>query len=168
MSPALAKVPLAHCWKISQFFWEIQWHVGDICKLFERQIGSYLILELLVIKVRILKRYLFGQKCFLILTTTLVWIVVDDIQLLNSLWPHGLQHTRLPCLSPSPGVCSNSCPLSRWCYLTISSSAICFLLLPSIFPSIRVFSHKSTLCIRWPKYWSFSISPSNEYSGLIL
>ena len=60
------------------------------------------------------------------------------------------------------------CPLSRWCYLTISSSAICFLLLPSIFPSIRVFSHKSALCIRWPKYWSFSISPSNEYSGLIL
>ena len=48
---------------------------------------------------------------------------------------------------------------------------LCFplLLLPSIFPSIRVFSNKSTLCIRWPKYWSFSfsISPSNEYSGLI-
>ena len=43
------------------------------------------------------------------------------------------------------------------------------LLLPSIFPSIRVFSNKSVLCIRWPKYWSFSfnISPSNEYSGLI-
>ena len=44
-----------------------------------------------------------------------------------------------------------------------------FLLLPSIFPSIRVFSKESVLCIRWPKYWSFSfsISPSNEYSGLI-
>ena len=43
------------------------------------------------------------------------------------------------------------------------------LLLPSIFPSIRVFSNESTLCIRWPKYWSFSfsISPSNEYPGLI-
>ena len=43
------------------------------------------------------------------------------------------------------------------------------LLLPSIFPSIRVFSNQSVLCIRWPKYWSFSfsISPSNEYSGLI-
>ena len=47
---------------------------------------------------------------------------------------------------------------------------LCFpLLLPSIFPSIRVFSSESILCIRWPKYWrfSFSISPSNEYSGLI-
>ena len=41
------------------------------------------------------------------------------------------------------------------------------LLLPSIFPSIRVFSNESVLCIKWPKYWSFSISPSNEYSGLI-
>ena len=41
------------------------------------------------------------------------------------------------------------------------------LLLPSIFPSIRVFSNVSALCVRWPKYWSFSISPSNEYSGLI-
>ena len=43
------------------------------------------------------------------------------------------------------------------------------LLLPSIFPSIKVFSNESALCIRWPKYWSFSfsISPSNEYSGLI-
>ena len=41
------------------------------------------------------------------------------------------------------------------------------LLLLSIFPSIRVFSNESVLCIRWPKYWSFSISPSNEYSGLI-
>ena len=41
------------------------------------------------------------------------------------------------------------------------------LLPPSIFPSIRVFSNESALCIRWPKYWSFSISPSNEYSGVI-
>ena len=41
------------------------------------------------------------------------------------------------------------------------------LLLPSIFPSIRVFSNELSLCIRWPKYWSFSISPSNKYSGLI-
>ena len=44
---------------------------------------------------------------------------------------------------------------------------LCHLLLPSIFPSIRVFSNESDLPIRWPKYWSFSFSPSNEYSGLI-
>ena len=44
----------------------------------------------------------------------------------DSLWPHGLQHTRLPCTSPTPGACSNSCPLSRWCHPTISSSVIPF------------------------------------------
>ena len=81
----------------------------------------------------------------------------------NSLQPHGLQHTRLPCPLPTPGTCSNSCHLSWWSYPSISS-----VLLPSIFPSIRVFS-ESGLHIRWPKFWSFSfsVSPSNEYSGLI-
>ena len=85
----------------------------------------------------------------------------------NSLWPHGLQHTRPPCPSPTPGVYPDSCPLSWWCHPTIS---FCHpLLLPSIFPSIRVFSNELGLHIRYPKYWSFSftISPSNEYSGLI-
>ena len=79
----------------------------------------------------------------------------------NSLQPHGLQHARPPCPSPSPGACSNSCPLNQCCPL---------LLLPSIFPSIRVFSDESVLYIKWPKYWSFSfsISPSNEYSGLFI
>ena len=42
----------------------------------------------------------------------------------NTLWPCGLQHARLPCPPPSPGVCSNSCPLSQWCHLTISSSVV--------------------------------------------
>ena len=44
----------------------------------------------------------------------------------DSLWPHGLQHTRLPCLSPTPGACSNSCPSSQWCHPTISSSVVPF------------------------------------------
>ena len=88
----------------------------------------------------------------------------------NSLRPHGLQHTRLPCPSPTTRAYSNSRPLSRWCHPIISSSVIHpLLLLHSIFPSIKVFFSELTLCIRWPKYWSFSfrISPSNEYSGLI-
>ena len=85
-----------------------------------------------------------------------------------SLQPHELQHTRFPCPSPSPGVCSNSCSLSWWCLLTISSCHP-LLLLPSIFPSIRVFSNELVLYIGWPKYWSFSFSiiPSSEYSELI-
>ena len=87
----------------------------------------------------------------------------------NSLWSHGLQHTRLPYPSPFPGACPNSCPLSQWCHPNHLILCPPLLLLPEIFPSIKVFSSESVLRIRWPKYWSFSfsISPSNEYSGLI-
>ena len=86
----------------------------------------------------------------------------------NCLQPHGLQHARPPCPSPAPRVYSNSCPLSWWWHPT-SHALSSLLLQPSIFPSIRVFSNESFLYIRWPKYWSFSfsISPSNEYSWLI-
>ena len=83
----------------------------------------------------------------------------------DSLWPHGLQHARLPCPSPTPRACLNSCPSSQWCQLTILSCRP--LLLPLVFPSIKVFSSESVLRIRWPKDWSSSISPFNEYSGLI-
>ena len=88
------------------------------------------------------------------------------VQTLSCFWhgPHGLQHTRLPCPSLSPGVCSNSCPLNQWYHLILCHPD---LLLPTVFLSICVFSNELALCIRWPKYWSFSISPSNEYSGLI-
>ena len=86
----------------------------------------------------------------------------------DSLPLHGLQDSRLPCPSPSPRACSNTCPLSQWCHPTL---ILChsLLLLCLIFSSIRIFSNESILCIRWPKYWSFSfsISPSNKYSGLI-
>ena len=86
----------------------------------------------------------------------------------DSLWPHEPQHARPPCPSPAPGVYPNSCPLSRWCHSTISSSVIPFSSCPQSFP-IRVFSNELALCIRWPKYWSFSfsISPSNAYSGMV-
>ena len=86
----------------------------------------------------------------------------------NSLQSHGLQHARLACPSPTPRACLNSCPLSR---MPSNHLILChpLFLLPSIFPNIRVFSNESVLHIRWPTYWSFSfsISPSNEYSGLI-
>ena len=98
--------------------------------------------------------------------------IVNVIQSLSHVWFFAAtwtQHARLPCPTLSPGVCTNSCPLSRWCYPTISSSASPLLILPLIFPSIRIFSNESTLLIRWPKYWSFSfsINLSNEFSGLI-
>ena len=80
----------------------------------------------------------------------------------DSLWLNGLQLTRLPCPSPSPRLCSNSCPLSPWCHPTISSSVVPF---SSCLQSSTAWG---SFLIRWPKFWSFSfsISPSNEYSGL--
>ena len=81
--------------------------------------------------------------------------------------PHGLQHARLLCRPLSPGVCSDSRPLTQWYYLTISSSAVLFLL-PSIFPSIRVFSNESALCIRWPTYGTFMPGTGPASSRLTL
>ena len=97
------------------------------------------------------------------------WATVQSVSSVAKSCPtlrlHGPQHTRLLCPSPTAGACSNSSIES------VSPSnhlILCYplLLLPSILSSIRVFSNKSVLCIRWPKYWSFSISPSNEYSRL--
>ena len=90
-------------------------------------------------------------------------------QLCLTLRPHEPQHARPPCPSRTPGVYSNSCPLSRG--MPSNHLILCrpLLLLPSIFPSIRVFSNESALCMRWPKYWSFmlNMSPSNEHPELI-
>ena len=85
----------------------------------------------------------------------------------DSLQPHEPQHARPPCTSPTPRVHPNPCPLSRWYHPTIPSSAFPFSFCLQF--QHQVFSSKSALCMRWPKYWSlsFSISPSSEYSGLI-
>ena len=115
----------------------------------------------------------------------------------NSLWPHGLLHARLPCSASSPRVCSNSCSFNQRYYLTISSPVTHFFFgrqsfsasgsfpmshlftsdgqsigaSASVFPSIRVFSNESSLCIRWPKFCSFNFSIQNWFplglTGLI-
>ena len=86
----------------------------------------------------------------------------------DSLRTQGLQHTRLFCPSPSPGIAQL---MSIEQVTPPNHLILCcpLLLLPAVFPSIRVFSSESVLHIRWPKYLSFtfSISPSNKYSGLI-
>ena len=86
----------------------------------------------------------------------------------DSLWSRGLQHARLPCPSPTARVYSNSCPSHRWCIQPSHP-------LPSPSPhAFNLSQHRGlfqwvSLRIRWPKYWSFSfsISPSNEYSELL-
>ena len=88
----------------------------------------------------------------------------------NSLRPHELQHARLPCSSPTPGAYSNSCPLRRWYHPTISSSVIPFssrlqsFLAPGSFLMSQFFASGGQSI---GGEFSFSISPSNEYSGLI-
>ena len=87
----------------------------------------------------------------------------------DSLRPHELLHTRPSCPSPTPEVYLNSCLLSWWCHPAISSSVVPFssCIPPESFPASGSFP--MSLRMRWPKSWSFSfsISPSNEYSGLI-
>ena len=84
----------------------------------------------------------------------------------DSFRPHELQQNRLSWPSLSPGVCKL---VSIKSVMPFNHLIFCclLLLLPSIFPSIKVFSNELAIHIRWPKYWSFSISPSNEYLGLI-
>ena len=69
------------------------------------------------------------------LSMILSWVQFSRLVMSNSLQPHGLQHTRLPCPSPTLGVCSNSCPSSGWCQPTISSSVIPFSSLLQSFPA---------------------------------
>jgi len=121
------------------------------------------------------------MKCFIRYLLGLVGLLCHSVQfsgsvVSDSLRPNGLQHTR----PATTGTAAHLSIINSWSLLKIMSIEsvmpssyliLChpLLLLPSIFPIIRAFSNKSVLRIRWPKYWSFSfsISPSNEYSGLI-
>ena len=102
-------------------------------------------------------------------TSQLIHCVVQSlscVQLFSTPWTAAHQ---VPCPSLSPRACSNSCPLNQWYHPTISSSVVPFSSCSQSFPASGSFSNKSALHNRWPKYWSFSfsISLSNEYSGLI-
>ena len=87
----------------------------------------------------------------------------------TSLRTHGLQHTMLPCPSPTPTAYSTSCPLSRWCHPTVSSSVVPFSSCLQSFPASGSFPMSQFFTSGRQSYWrfSFGISPSSEYSGLI-
>ena len=132
------------------------------------------VLILMICQIKTEKNHWTIQKIKSLLSkyeTLIIWEMWFLLLLFNHsimsdfLWPHGLQYARLPCPSPFPRECSNSRPEP------IQNFILChpLLLLPSILPSIRIFSNESALHIRWLKYRSFgfSISPSGEYSGLI-
>ena len=97
------------------------------------------------------------------------WVQLSGSVMSDSLWTHRQQHARPPCPSPTPWSLLKLMSIES--VMPSSHFMLChpFLLLPSIFPSITIFSNELILWIRWLKYWSisFSISPSNEYSGLI-
>ena len=105
---------------------------------------------------------LFREVCLVNSVQFSCWVVSDSLR------PHGLQHFRPPCPSPTPEF-TQTHVYQVSDAIQPSHPLLSLLLLPSIFPSIRVFSNESVLHTRWPKYgnFRFSISPSNEYSGLI-
>ena len=147
-------------WSSPGLQWVLKCHFPEFCLLQghasckERHIRSYF-----------LKKEISNNLWHLNLLNIGQGLQFSHSVLSDSLQPLGLQHTWLPCWSLTLRASSNSCPLMPLNHLILCNS----LLLPSIFPNIRVFSKESVLHIRWPKYWSFSfsISPSNEYSGLI-
>ena len=111
--------------------------------------------------------YKLGKICCYQPTLPIYLLVFSHPVMSDSLQSHGLQHTRPPCPSPSPEVCPSSCPLHWWCHPAISSSDAVFSFCPQSFPASGTFPMSQLFT--WPKYWSFSfsISPPNEYSGLI-
>ena len=97
------------------------------------------------------------------------WVYIQLFVVVPSLSPVGLCNTMDCAACQAPLECAQI-HVQRVGMLSNHLILCCpLLILPSIFPSVRVFSEELALCIRWPKYWrfSFSISPSNEYSGLI-
>ena len=110
-----------------------------------------------------------------------LWLLISCVTLMSyiiqfsgsvmadSLWPHGLQHTRHPCPTPTPRTCSNSCPSSQRCHPTISSFFADFSSCLQSFPASGFFLMSQLFTSDGQSIWSFSFSihPTKEYSGLI-
>ena len=140
---------------ISTFFWP---------KLEIDIFISYCFFQFFLFYCKVLFYFVFPRKISLFSSVQFSHSAVS-----KSLQPHGLQNARLPCPSPTPRALLKLISIAS--VMTSNHLILCrpLLLPPSIFPSIRAFPNELVLHIKWPKYWSFSfsISPSNEYSGLI-
>ena len=115
-----------------------------------------------------MKKTVFVTKKLTVKTCKVISVQFSRSVMSDSLRPHELQHARPPCLLITPRDYSNSCPLSRWCHPTISPSVVHFSHL-QFFPGSESFPVSQFFTSGGPKYWSFSfsISPSNDYSVLI-
>ena len=149
------------CWP-RWYFCLLDWQEKSNSKFIAVDKTVELVFSHIINLIDLFNRYLLGTY---ISVSQFSHSVVSD-----SLRPHESQHARPPCPSTTPGVHSDSRPLSQWCHRAISSSVIPFSSCPqSLLASGRVFSNELTLCMRWLKYWSFSLSiiPSNEHPGLV-
>ena len=165
MCPGLSRT----CWTLEQKVWvprnpSVPGKLGWLVTLILRRKPLYLIsndLNPLFMHLPPL-----GQE--VILHVLLFLLLFSRSVVSGSLWPHGLQLTRLPCPSQSPRVCTNSCLLSRWCHPTILSSVAPFSSCPQYFPTSEsfqwvVFSHQVAKVLEL----QLQQQSSNEYSGLI-
>ena len=132
------------CWKSVCEFWSR--YSSDLRPVGVEGLGkdTALLLIFFYQHIEFINKVLF--KCVLSSFSLFSSIHFGHSVLFDSLRPHDLQHPWLSCSSPVPRAYPNSCPLSWWCHITICR----LFLLPSIFPSIRVFSNEPVLCIRWP------------------
>ena len=135
---------LYHCIPVSNviYVWILKWSFpSSICHIDMKVILEILSHKLLHCTTKKID-YFIGRVQF-------SSVAQSCLSLCNT--PESLQHTLLPCPSPTPRVYPDPCLLSQWCHPTISSSVVPFSSCPQSFPSIRVFSNESAPCIRWPK-----------------
>ena len=154
-----------YIWKLEKLYWIIYFQGRNVDTYVENGLWTQWEKESIGRMKKLAWIYIYTD----ILIYPYIYIQISSTVMSDSLWLHWLQNARLPCLSPIPWRLLKLMPIES--VMSFNHLILCcpLLLLPSIFPSIRVFSTESVLYISWPMYWtfSFSISYSNEYSGLI-
>ena len=165
-----SNISIIHCHDV--LYWVVGWAEGDILPALIAEITVTITTSIITAAVISLFYYLLAT---MLTTIYLIFLLIFTMILL--LFNHCVRLFMTPRTVAHQALLSSTISRSLLKFMSIESEMLSnrlilchpLLLLPSIFPSIRVFSNKSALSINWPKYWSFSfnISPPNEYSGLI-